>query len=136
MSEKRTKYDAEFREGAVRIVEETGKSVAAVARDLGVNEGTLGNWVVRARETRTGAKGLGHGLLNARVVGWAGAGKDFGPRVPAEIQVDLPEVTDLTAGDLARLDHVLSALVGVEVVTWAVRPGGADVLPGERVRCL
>ncbi|NLH69066.1 MAG: transposase, partial [Brooklawnia sp.] len=31
MSEKRIKYDAEFREGAVRIVEETGKSVAAVA---------------------------------------------------------------------------------------------------------
>ena len=50
MSEKRIKYDAEFREGAVRIVEETGKSVAAVARDLGVNEGTLGNWVVKARD--------------------------------------------------------------------------------------
>ena len=54
MSEKRTKYDAEFREGAVRIVEETGKSVAAVARDLGVNEGTLGNWVNRARAERDG----------------------------------------------------------------------------------
>jgi transposase len=35
MSEKRKKYDWEFREGAVRIVEETGKPVAAVARDLG-----------------------------------------------------------------------------------------------------
>lgn len=58
MSEKRIKYDAEFREGAVRIVEETGKSVAAVARDLSVNEGTLGNWVVKAREARTGSKGL------------------------------------------------------------------------------
>ena len=58
MPEKRNKYDAEFREGAVRIVEDTVKSVAAVARDLGVNEGTLGNWVVKAREARTGAKGL------------------------------------------------------------------------------
>lgn len=58
MSEKRTKHDAEFREGAVRIVEETGKTVAAVARDLGVNDGTLGNWVAKAREARTGAKGL------------------------------------------------------------------------------
>ncbi len=58
MSEKRKKYDREFREGAVRIVEETGKSVAAVARDLGVNEGTLGNWVNLARADRDGTRGL------------------------------------------------------------------------------
>ena len=61
MSEKRNKYDAEFREGAVRIVEETGKPVARIARDLGVNEGTLGNWVVKAREARQGTEGLSKG---------------------------------------------------------------------------
>ena len=54
MPEKRKKYDREFREGAVRIVEETGKPIAQIARDLGVNEGTLGNWVQRAREAREG----------------------------------------------------------------------------------
>ena len=54
MPEKRKKYDREFREGAVRIVEETGKPIAQVARDLGVNEGTLGNWVQRAREALEG----------------------------------------------------------------------------------
>ncbi len=37
MSEKRKKYDREFGEGVVRIVEETGKPIAKVARDLGVN---------------------------------------------------------------------------------------------------
>ncbi|WP_083973996.1 transposase [Kitasatospora mediocidica] len=32
MAEKRRKFDAEFREGAVRIVAETGKTLAEVAR--------------------------------------------------------------------------------------------------------
>src|SRR6478752_7650479 len=54
MSEKRKKYDREFREGAVRIVRETGKSIAQVARDLGIHEGTLGNWVAQDREAREG----------------------------------------------------------------------------------
>jgi transposase len=52
MAENRKKYDREFRDGAVRIVEESGKPIAQVARDLGVNEGTLGNWVARARAAR------------------------------------------------------------------------------------
>jgi transposase len=49
MAEKRRRFDPEFRAGAVRIVLETRKPIAQVARDLGVNEGTLGNWVNQAR---------------------------------------------------------------------------------------
>ena len=58
MPEKRNKYDREFREGAVRIVKETNKPIAQIARDLGINEGTLGNWVARDREARQGNDGL------------------------------------------------------------------------------
>jgi transposase len=58
MAEKRMKYDREFRDGAVRIVEETGKPIAQVARDLGVVEGTLGNWVNQARAARDGSDAL------------------------------------------------------------------------------
>src|SRR3954453_20998054 len=48
------KFDEDFKAGAVRLVVETGKPIAQVARDLGVNEGTLGNWVALARRQRDG----------------------------------------------------------------------------------
>lgn len=58
MPEKRRKFDKEFREGAVRIVRETGKPIAQVARDLGVNPGTLGNWYAKDGADHQGAGGL------------------------------------------------------------------------------
>src|SRR3954464_1776676 len=51
------KVDEDFKSGAVRLVFETGKPMAQVARELGVNEGTLGNWVAVARHQRDGGDG-------------------------------------------------------------------------------
>jgi transposase len=57
MAETRRKFDRDFKEGAVRLVRETGRPVAEVARDLGINEGTLGNWVNADRRRRGEADG-------------------------------------------------------------------------------
>lgn len=57
MAETRRRFDPEFRAGAVRIVQETKKPVAVVARDLGINEGTLANWVNKDIERRLPSNG-------------------------------------------------------------------------------
>jgi transposase len=61
MPDSRRKFDQEFREGAVRIVRETGKPIAQIARELGVNPGTLGNWVAKDRAEHEGTQGLSTG---------------------------------------------------------------------------
>jgi transposase len=39
------KFSPEYREEAIKMVTETSRPVAEVARDLGINESTLSNWV-------------------------------------------------------------------------------------------
>ncbi|WP_230870927.1 transposase [Mycobacterium canetti] len=66
--EARRKFDAQFKEGAVRIVRqfkegavrivrETGKPIAQVARELGISDGTLGSWVRQDERARDGGDG-------------------------------------------------------------------------------
>jgi transposase len=49
MAQVRRKFDEDFKQGAVRLVREIGKPIAQVARELGVNEGTMGNWCAQER---------------------------------------------------------------------------------------
>jgi transposase len=49
MAQKYRKFSPEFRDEAVRLVIESSRPIARVARELDVNEGTLGNWVTRYR---------------------------------------------------------------------------------------
>jgi transposase len=54
MPERRRKYSPEYRDEAVKMVIETSRPIAVVARDLNINEGTLGNWVVKYRVEHAG----------------------------------------------------------------------------------
>ena len=49
MGSARRKYTQEYKAEAVELVVHSGRSIAEVARDLGINEGTLGNWVNTAK---------------------------------------------------------------------------------------
>lgn len=56
-SRPKREFTPEFKADAVRMVTELGKSRAQAARDLGINESTLGKWVAIA----TGTIGTGRG---------------------------------------------------------------------------
>ena len=45
MPEHRRKCNPQFKAEAVQMVIPAGKPIAEVARDLGIHDGTLGNWV-------------------------------------------------------------------------------------------
>lgn len=47
-----SKYPPEFRRDAVAMVLDEERQIADVARSLGINEGTLGNWVNLERKAR------------------------------------------------------------------------------------
>jgi transposase len=54
MSRAKKKFSPEYRDEAVKRVIETSKPIAEVARELSINEGTLGNWLRIYREAHAG----------------------------------------------------------------------------------
>jgi transposase len=51
----RRKFTDEFKADAVALVEESGGQIAKVAKELGIYDSSLGNWVRQAREEAAGA---------------------------------------------------------------------------------
>ncbi len=51
----RRKFTEEFKADAVAMVEESGGQIAKVAKELGIYDSSLGNWVRQAREEAAGA---------------------------------------------------------------------------------
>jgi len=47
-------FSSEFKDEAVKMVIETSRPIARVAKELGINEGTLGNWVSAYRREHAG----------------------------------------------------------------------------------
>ena len=54
MSRAKRVFSPEFREDAVRLVVDSSRPIASVARELQIGEGTLGNWVSIYRRDHLG----------------------------------------------------------------------------------
>jgi transposase len=54
----RRQFTAEFKRDAVELVRTTGRPIAELARELGIYDSTLGNWVRQDRIDRGAQDGL------------------------------------------------------------------------------
>jgi transposase len=53
----RRQFTAEFKRDAVELVRSSGRPIAQIARELGIYDSTLGNWVRQDRVDRGQAEG-------------------------------------------------------------------------------
>ena len=57
MGSQRREFTPEYKDEAVKLVVNTGRTVATVARELGVKEQTLGRWVNAYRDRQQAGNG-------------------------------------------------------------------------------
>jgi transposase len=73
-SRRRRQFPEEVKCGAVELVRSTGRPIAQIAQELGIDDSTLGNWVRQDRIDR----GEQDGLTATSAPGWVG----WRPRTP------------------------------------------------------
>jgi transposase-like protein len=54
VARQRRNFSPEFKDEAVKLVIATSRPIAQIAKELGINEGTLGNWVATYRREHVG----------------------------------------------------------------------------------
>ena len=59
----RRKFEREFKNDAVKLVELSNRSVKQVAEELDISEATLSNWVYESRKAKRVASGAGPDLV-------------------------------------------------------------------------
>ena len=74
MPGKTKNYSPEFREEAARLVVETSRPIADVARELGISETSLGNWVRAYRKKHAGGRAAAAAIRACPAAG-TGAGE-------------------------------------------------------------
>src|SRR5205807_8367263 len=61
------RYSEEFKRDAVALVRASGRPIAQIARELGVNDVTLGTWVKEERKKKLDSAGLPPGQEDAEM---------------------------------------------------------------------
>ena len=101
----RRSFTDDYKTGAVRLVLDEGKTVASAARDLGLTESSLRNWVERARADRTKGK---TGLTTAEREELARLRKDV-----RELRMERDVLKKAAAGSTGQCNSGRSVSAGV-----------------------
>ena len=62
MGQQRRRFSPEFKRDAVALCRSSGRSIAAVAKELGIGESNLGGWLAKDREQRAMTDPVGYAV--------------------------------------------------------------------------
>ena len=60
MGQQRRRFSPEFKRDAIALYKSSGRSIAAVAKELGLGESNLGGWLAKDREQRAISDPVGY----------------------------------------------------------------------------